>query len=179
MSRFGAIGLALLAWFGTMAQPVVAASFVTVAPGVLSLKGKIDLGDCERWSAALAPETRTVLLNSVGGRDGQGECISRSIAAHHLRTVVIEKCSSICFLLFAAGEQRYVCQGGRVGVHRPHNADTEEETDDPKYLDAILAYARRYGVPDSIRAHIADTPTHSLYVLSPDDLSAMGVKDCN
>ena len=150
-----------------------------MAPGVISLKGRIELGDCDRWTAALGADAKTVLLNSPGGRNGQGECISRSIAAKHLRTVVVEKCASICFLLFAAGAEKAVCQGGRIGVHRPRSADTDEESSDPKFLDKILDYARRYHVPEDILTKLASTPSGSIYDLTDADLAAMGVKACN
>lgn len=155
-----------------------AATFVRVAPGVISLKGLIELGDCERWNDAAGADVKTVLLNSAGGRNGQGECISRSIAAKHLRTVVLEKCSSICFLLFAAGRERVVCEDGRIGVHRPRDVESSQESDDPKFLNAILDYARRYHVPEAILQKLSDTPSRSIYLLTPDDLASMGVKDC-
>ena len=118
-----------LAWLITTlaAVPdVPAATFATVAPGVISLKGRIELGDCQRWTQALGGDVKTVLLDSIGGRDGQGQCISRSIAERHLRTVVVEKCASICFLLFAAGaEKASSAKAVASGCIGPRSADTD------------------------------------------------------
>ncbi len=169
----------LVGWTAVSRERTVqAATFATVAPGVISLKGKIELGDCERWTAALGPDITTVLLNSSGGRDGQGECISRSIAARHMRTVVLERCASICFLLFAAGTEKVVCQGGRVGIHRPRDVETSEEPADPKFLDTILDYARRYHVPQDLMTKLAETPSRTIYTLTPEDLASMDVRSC-
>lgn len=171
------IRLAIVA-LALASHPAVAADFDLVAPNVISVKGRIELGDCERWKAAQKPGIEYVLLTSPGGRNGQGECISRSIFDHRLKTVVLTRCSSICFLMFAAGSVRSACRGARIGVHRPANARTKVEEDDPHFLEVILKYARRYGVPDAIAERLKATPSDGIYYLDDSDLASMHVGPC-
>lgn len=159
------------------AAPVQAASFVLLSPDVIAVTGRIDRGDCERWNAAITPTVYTVVLQSPGGVQGQGECISRSIAAHHMNTFVPARCSSICFLMFAAGAERWACEGARIGVHRPHSIETGEEIDS-KFTDKIVRYAARYGVPEPILEKIAATPAKLIYVLTDAELASMNVRRC-
>jgi hypothetical protein len=157
--------------------PVQAANFELLSPDVISVTGRIDKGDCERWNAALTPTVGTVLLQSPGGVQGQGQCISRSIAARHMMTFVPTRCSSICFLMFAAGAERWACEGARIGVHRPHSIATGEEID-PKFTETIVRYAARYGVPEPILEKLAATPAKLIYVLDDAELASMNVRRC-
>ena len=157
--------------------PVHAANFELLSPDVISVTGHIDQGDCDRWNAAITPTVDTVVLKSPGGVQGQGQCISRSIAAHHLKTLVPARCSSICFLMFAAGAERWACEGARIGVHRPHSIETGEEID-PKHTETIVRYAAHYGVPQPILEKLAATPAKQLYVLDDADLASMNVVRC-
>ena len=165
--------------FASMAAASVEAATIRLAsPDVITVQGDIELEDCARWMATIQPGTRTVFLSSPGGRAGQGECISRSIAARRLTTVVRGECDSICFLLFAAGARKEACQNAQIGVHRPHDAKTLMESDDPTYLHVILDYAGRYHVPRSIQEKLSATRSDRLYYLNKLDLAAMGVSVC-
>lgn len=160
------------------ASLVKAANINFISSDVITIEGSIELGDCARWTAAIRPGMKSVLLNSTGGLDGQGECISRSIAALSLKTVVRQRCNSICFLLFAAGIERSACQGALVGVHRPYNVKTHEEGSDPQFLRVILEYADRYRVPQAIKEKLSSTSSRNIYYLTKTDLDSMNVKDC-
>jgi hypothetical protein len=158
--------------------PANAATFNLLSPEVVALDGFIELGDCERWKAAIGPSAHTVVLNSPGGRNGQGECISRSISQRHMKTFVQGRCSSICFLLFAAGAQKLVCKDAKIGVHRPRDVATGQEDSDPQFLRVILEYATRYRVPRQIQDRLSATPPSDMYWLNDADLASMGVTRC-
>ncbi len=158
--------------------PADAATFNLLSPEVVALNGSIELGDCDRWNAVIGPSAHTVVLNSPGGRNGQGECISRSIAQRHMKTFVQGRCSSICFLLFAAGAERWVCKGAKIGVHRPRDVATGQEDDDPQFLRVILEHAARYRVPRPIQDRLSATPPSDMYWLNDADLASMGVTRC-
>jgi hypothetical protein len=157
---------------------IEAATFTLLSPQVVALNGAIDLGDCDRWKAAVGTSVNTVVLNSPGGRDGQGECISRSIAAKGMKTFVQGKCASICFLIFAAGADKQACEGARIGVHRPVDVASHQEDSDPSFLRVILDYATRYGVPRAIQDRLSATPPQEIYWLNDSDLASMNVKRC-
>ena len=174
-SRF-LFGVLLMAAFSPTS--VEAATFTLLSQQVVALNGNIELGDCDRWKAAVGASVTTVVLNSSGGRNGQGECISRSIAAKGMKTFVPARCASICFLLFAAGASRQACDGAKIGVHRPRDVATRQEDSDPTFVDTILEYATRYGVPRPIRERISATPAQDIYWLNDTDLASMNVKRC-
>jgi hypothetical protein len=158
--------------------PANAATFNLLSPEVVALDGLIELGDCDRWKAAIGSSARTVVLNSQGGRNGQGECISRSIAQRHMKTFVQGRCASICFLLFAAGTERWVCKDAKIGVHRPRDVATGREDGDPQFLRVILEYATRYRVPRQIQDRLSATAPSDMYWLNDADLASMGVTRC-
>lgn len=155
-----------------------AATFTLLSPQVVALNGNIELGDCDRWKAAVGATVNTVVLNSSGGRNGQGECISRFIAAKGMKTFVPAKCASICFLLFAAGADKQACDGARIGVHRPVDVATHQEGSDATFVQMILDYATRYGVPRAIQERLSQTPPQDMYWLNDADLASMNVKRC-
>jgi tetratricopeptide (TPR) repeat protein len=141
---------------------------------VIAVEGDIELGDCERWEAALKPTVTNVVLNSRGGRVGQGQCISRSIAARRLATHVRESCASVCFLLFAAGTQKWACADARIGVHSSRDVKSGREGDN----SSLIEYANRYRVPAAIQKKLSETSSHDMYWLNALDLTSMSVKRC-
>ena len=157
---------------------VEAATFTLLSPQVVALDGSIDLGDCDRWKAAVGASANTVILNSPGGRIGQGHCISRFIAARGMKTFVQGRCASICFVLFAAGATKQACKAARIGVHRPSDPATLQESSDPTNLQAIVEHTARYGVPRAIQERISGTPAKEMYWLNDADLASMKVKQC-
>ena len=175
---------AALFLFGTLLMvglrpaTVEAATFTQLSPHVVALDGDIELGDCERWKAAVGAAANTVILNSRGGRSSQGQCISRLIAAKGMKTFVQGRCASICFLLFAAGATRQACEGAKIGVHRPVDVATRQESADPIFLQTIMDYTTRYGVPRAIQERLSETPPKDMYWLSASDLASMNVKRC-
>jgi hypothetical protein len=177
-SRMQAIAAIALATLVAGSVTVEAATFSLVSPHVIIVTGTVELGDCNRWKAAIKPTVDTVILHSPGGRNGQGQCISRSIAERHLKTFVQGRCASICFLLFAAGAEKWACDGAKIGVHRPADAVTREESADPTFLRTILEYAARYHVPRAIQDKLSETPPKAIYWLVDSDLASMNVKRC-
>ena len=168
----------LLLTVGLPPTTVEAATFTLLSPHVVALDGDIELGDCERWKAAVGASANTVILNSRGGRSGQGQCISRFIAARGMKTFVQGKCASICFLLFAAGATRQACEGAKIGVHRPVDVASRQESADPIFLQAILDYSTRYGVPRAIQQRLSATSPKDMYWLNDVDLASMNVEPC-
>jgi hypothetical protein len=177
-SRTSLFLFGVLLTVGFTPTTVEAATFTLLSPQVVALDGDIELGDCERWKAAVGASANTVILNSRGGKSGQGQCISRSIAARGMKTFVQGRCASICFLLFAAGATKQACEGAKIGVHRPVDATTRQESSDPIFLQTIVDYTARYGVPRAIQERLSATPPKDMYWLNDADLASMNVKWC-
>ena len=67
---------------------------------------------------ATAPQLRVVHLNSAGGRLGEAVKIARLITRRKLDTYTSATCASACAVVYAAGHERYLRRGARLGFHR-------------------------------------------------------------
>src|SRR6185437_12642102 len=74
---------------------------------------------------ATAPQLRVVHLNSAGGRLGEAVKIVRLITRRKLDTYTSATCASACSVVFAAGHERYLRRGARLGFHRGIFAGSE------------------------------------------------------
>lgn len=74
---------------------------------------------------ATAPRLQVVHLNSTGGRVGEAIKLARLIRTRELTTYTAVSCVSACTVIFAAGRQRYLRAGARLGFHRGIFAGTE------------------------------------------------------
>ncbi len=74
---------------------------------------------------ATAPQLRVVHLNSAGGRLGEAVKIVRVIAQLKLDTYTSATCASACAVVYAAGRERYLRRGARLGFHRSFFAGNE------------------------------------------------------
>ena len=72
-----------------------------------------------------APQLRVVHLNSAGGRIGEAVKIARLIAGRKLATYSSATCASACAVAYAAGRERYLRKGARLGFHRGIFAGSE------------------------------------------------------
>ncbi len=130
-------------WAGVR-QALMAAAVITVAivcaPGLASAQGRQQglrvtiTGDVLRISGTVGrqlpeilaqildkyPRVRTVLLDSPGGEVLGGLSTAVVIRERRLNTMVPanSNCASACVILLAAGVERRVAPGTRVGVHR-------------------------------------------------------------
>lgn len=80
--------------------------------------------DAERLFAS-APDLKVVHLNSAGGRLGEATALAQHIRARGLDTYTSAACASACTLAFAAGRQRWLKRGAKLGFHRAIFAGTE------------------------------------------------------
>jgi hypothetical protein len=65
-----------------------------------------------------APQLGVVHLNSAGGRIGEAVKIARLIAQRGLATYTSATCASACAVAYAAGRERFLRNGARLGFHR-------------------------------------------------------------
>jgi hypothetical protein len=63
------------------------------------------------------PQLRTIHLDSVGGRIGEGEKLFNLIREHGFTTYVSHQCLSACTLAFAGGRQRWLKSDAKLGFH--------------------------------------------------------------
>ncbi len=64
-----------------------------------------------------SPGLRVLHLNSIGGRLGAAEKLAKVIRGRGLVTYTSSECSSACTIAFAAGRERYLKVGAKLGYH--------------------------------------------------------------
>ena len=143
-------------------------------------KGMVAPGDDEKLHkmvAALPVNTvlAEVVLSSVGGNYLEGVRLATSIRNTGLNTAAVGNCASACFLMFAAGINRAVFEGAKIGVHSASLRGIEKlET------QAVTTQMARklsdMGVPPSIVGKVVTTPADEIAWLTPEDLAAMKVR---
>lgn len=85
------------------------------------LDGMLETGTAAKFKAVLdaAPNLRTVVLQSEGGRLGEAIEISEIVRARGLATYVESWCLSACTIILLAGRDRAASPSARIGFHEP------------------------------------------------------------
>jgi hypothetical protein len=104
VKRFAIVGLALMV-IGS--APAYSATIEAKRGGVIEIKGPIEFGDFDKFSAKLGafPESKAVSLISPGGRVSDAVQIGRLLRLFEMGTVVPkgQVCGSSCVFIWAAG----------------------------------------------------------------------------
>jgi hypothetical protein len=176
-------GLALLAVPGACAN---AASLGTAAlrsgDVAIVLDGDIAAGDGDAVEALMKESNDSGKLVAALRLDSPGGSLAESvkIAALVQRTkiaVVVNsraRCASACFLIFAAGTEKYVGYGAAIGVH---GASDKYGRITPRAAAATVSMARmvrEFGVPPGIVEKLVVTGPDEIVWLSVDELRSMG-----
>jgi hypothetical protein len=85
----------------------------------LEIAGGLKYGvarDVEKIMRA-SPQIKVVHLNSIGGRIGEAEKLNRLIKSRRLITYTSGQCLSACPIAFAAGKERWLRAGAKLGYH--------------------------------------------------------------
>jgi hypothetical protein len=150
---------------------------------VLVLSGEITSGDTDRFLAEVktAMNDRRVIagvrLSSPGGDVGEGFKLARVVRDARMATIVPDgvMCASACFIVFAAGSEKFAGYAARVGVHGAASDRSQHETDQSRAATIIMArVVKELGVPPGIIGQMVVTPPNQMVWLSPDDLRSMG-----
>jgi hypothetical protein len=150
---------------------------------VLVLSGEITSGDTERLLAEVktAMNDRRVIagmqLSSPGGNVEEGFKLARVVRNAKIATIVADgaMCASACFIVFAAGSEKFAGYAARVGVHGAASDRSQHETDQSRAATIIMArVVKELGVPPGIIGQMVVTPPDQMVWLSPEDLLSMG-----
>ena len=137
---------------------------------VLFLTGTISKGIAKDFNEILTrnPQIRFVVLKSPGGNVAEGVEMAKTIKTKRLNTVVLDRCASICTLIFAAGEERLVKETAiGLGFHSPY-ASTHEDYISASAFAHIEFYVffmdeyKRYGVSEVLINKMMSTPSNSM-----------------
>jgi hypothetical protein len=148
----------------------------------VSLNGEITDGDSDALKTIIQTANddghfvALVRLNSPGGSVLEGVKIAEIIQFGKISTSVIGKsiCASACFVVFAAGSEKYVNYTASVGVHGASNQSGEETVQSSAATVTMARIVKELGVPPSIIGKMVITPPDEVVWLTPDDLRSMG-----
>ena len=102
-------------------NPALAATFANTDAATITMIGEIDLGDEQKFEAALsyAPNFRKLVVHSPGGSILPAYLIGQGLHAGSYEVQVAHngECVSACTLLFAAAGERSAYSSSRIAVH--------------------------------------------------------------
>ena len=136
----------------------------------ITVVGPINDGDAERFEEVAAAITgrALVVLSSPGGLVTDGLDIGIAIRRHRYATSVPDSavCSSICGLMWLAGEPRFISPSSKVGFHAAYRTDGQESG---KANALIGAYLSKLGLSYDAIAYMTDAPPDDMRWLTPVD----------
>jgi hypothetical protein len=116
----------------------------------------------------------TVVLNSPGGRIGEAIQISKDVRSRGLSTIVDGSCESACTIILAAGSDRAMFPGARVGFHQSTFPGNEQNDDDLE-TEGQRDYFRKLGVPEDFVAKAFSTRSDSMWYPAESEMIAAGI----
>ena len=148
---------------------------------IIIASGEVFPGDDEklhRFVSGLSSkfEIIGIILSSPGGNYIEGVRLATSIRNSHIRSGVAPKgiCASACFLMFAAGTEKLLFEGARLGVHSASNASGSESVSSQAVTTLMARKASELGVPPVVIGKMVTTPASEITWLDDSDLQAMG-----
>jgi hypothetical protein len=152
----------------------------TAGKTVVVLQGDISDGDTETLKQIIKSSNDAghlvsgIRLNSNGGSLAEGVKLANIVRYGKIMTVVQNgaTCASACFVVFAAGSEKFANYTAQIGVHGASDTAGKESGDATVVMARVV---KELGVPPSIIGKMVVTPPSEIIWLSPDDLKAMGV----
>lgn len=149
---------------------------------ILILDGEISAGDADdlKNQIQLANDqgklVSGVRLNSMGGNLLEGAKLAEIVRYARIATVVANgaRCASACFIVFAAGNEKYASHSAFVGVHGASDERGRETVEAGAATVSMARLVKNLGVPENIIGKMVITPPDRIIWLTPDELRSMG-----
>jgi hypothetical protein len=144
--------------------------------------GTIAPGDSVRLRQMIADHRVSAFyFDSNGGNAMEGMTMAEAI--HGLGEMVVVPndgtCTLACFLMFAAGRDKFVGGGATIAVHSAGDENHKENLSAGAVTFVMARAAKSYAVPEDIIGRMVSTPSSSMATLSESDLARMGAKITN
>jgi hypothetical protein len=149
------------------ANSALAATFANTDGATITMTGKIDLDDEQKFGDALryAPNFRKLVVNSPGGSIVPAILIGKGLRTGSYEVQVADngECASACTLLLAAAAERSAYSSSLIAVHSASRSEPDgtrkPETDHDLAFTARLArYMKEWGTPAVIIGKMIGTP---------------------
>lgn len=149
---------------------------------IIALGGDVAEGDTEAAEALIKTANdadrliTAIRLDSPGGSLAEAVRLAALIRRAKLPTIVAagSRCASACFIVFAAGNEKFASYEAAIGVHGVSDKFGHETAQTREATVAMARVASGFGVPPRIIAQMVTTHAHEIAWLTPDDLRAMG-----
>ncbi|MCA6108440.1 COG3904 family protein [Bradyrhizobium cenepequi] len=179
-SMLGLLGAAVVSTAATAAElnSVTLKDDVTI----VALSGDVAGGDTEAAEALIKTANdnnrliSAVRLDSPGGSLAEAVKLAELIRRAKLPTIVAagSRCTSACFIVFAAGIEKFASYDAAIGVHGVSDKFGHETAQTKEATMAMARITSEFGVPPRIIGQMVTTHAHDIAWLTPDDLRAMG-----
>lgn len=142
----------------------------------LLLDGPLEQGVAAKFKAVIeaAPNLRTIVLQSDGGRLGEAIDISEIVHSKGLDTYVESWCASACTIILLAGRDRAASPSARIGFHQPI-FPTAKASDIPTLRSVSRRIYDNAGVQPTFTDRAFATPASGMWFPSSDELQAAHV----
>jgi hypothetical protein len=149
---------------------------------IVSIVGNIAEGDAETFKSIIKSANdggrlvSGVRLNSPGGNLLEGTKLAEIIRFGKIATVLANgaQCASACFVVFAAGDPKFVSYAASIGVHGASDMNGRETIEAGAATVSMARIVKDLGVPAAIIGKMVVTPPDQMVWLGPDDLRSMG-----
>lgn len=149
---------------------------------IIALSGDVAVGDTEAAETLIKAANdgnrliSAVRLDSLGGSLAEAVKLAGLIRRAKLPTIVAagSRCASACFIVFAAGNEKFASYEAAIGVHGVSDKFGHETAQTEEATIAMARVASGFGVPPRIIGQMVTTHAHDIAWLTPDDLRAMG-----
>jgi hypothetical protein len=149
---------------------------------IIALNGDVAEGDADAVEALIRSANQNgrlvaaLRLDSPGGSLNEAVKLADLIRRAKLPTMVAagSRCASACFIVFAAGIEKFANYEAAIGVHGVSDKAGHETAQTEAATLAMARLASAYGVPPRIIGQMVVTPAQDMAWLKPDDLRSMG-----
>jgi hypothetical protein len=149
---------------------------------VVVLSGDIEEGDTDGAEALIKTANddgrlvTAIRLDSPGGSLAESVKLAELIRRAKLPTLVVSgsRCASACFVVFAAGIEKFASHGAAIGVHGVSDRFGHQTAQTEAATRSMARITAAFGVPPAIVRRMIGTAPSDIAWLSPDDLRAMG-----
>lgn len=178
--RKGLFGIALSVWVGSAMGAELSPGALDATSSAVFLSGPIEPNDGATLRF-LIQEARQkgvpvqfVVLNSPGGSVKGGADLAIVIRDHQISVAVLDgaTCASACFMPFAAGKNKVVIAGARIGVHSASIGGLEPDQAKSTTVN-IARFLHEFGVPEAILGRLVRTAPGEMGWLTAAELTAM------
>lgn len=149
---------------------------------IIALDGDIAEGNADAVEALIRAANESgrlvsaVRLDSSGGSLAEAIKLADLVRRAKLPTVVASgsRCASACFVVFAAGIEKFASYDASIGVHGVSDKSGRETARTEAATISMARIVSAYGVPPRIIGQMVITPAQDIAWLTPEDLRSMG-----